>query len=375
MRIYVCAAINTSHHHLPYFSSKFSLPFLCNMEMEFSSIRFFSFSSLLSLVFLTTGLYSLDKATIFAPHDWIKHGIQACIASSVIYSISYAFLFRPLWEQRRPPAVRKLIAFYDPFHPELIKSLIISIFLLYCFFHSNQDKVNLIILLVFSLPLNVCFFCLTLKYVMPYKNRDRNGNLLARTVGPLLLYPHHSLCWACLIIFLFFSLRTNFEDKYKHMFLGSFVGFGLDFVLSFSIWYFSLLPMKFPRSDSSILIYAYKQRKLLEIIVGIISTVLAQYFFREKSVPLMFAFLSFAITWLGNLANVQPSTDLGIFHFFVSSSLECAVSLFGLHFYTFLVLCGCIVLEILRWKIESVSLKHTGIRHSIFFNLVGLEQP
>lgn len=76
----------------------------------------------------------------------------------------------------------------------------------------------------------------------------------------------------------------------------------------------------------------------------------------------MFALAPFSITWLGNLANVQPRTDLGIFHFFVCSTVECAASLFGFRVYTFMVFFGYIVVEILRWNIDYVNLKHTDIK-------------
>lgn len=220
---------------------------------------------------------------------------------------------------------------------------------------------------------------------MKYFNKTHgngNGNLLGRIANTLLLYPYHSLTWISFAVFMFFCLCANFEDKCTLFFpsgeclsilgLNSYVSSVLQTI---SILGFTVFFKNFPVPKSPVLNYVYEQRKMFEIILGLVSVILAQFSSREKSLPLMFAFMSFAITWLGNLANVQPTTDLGIFHFFVSSSMECAVSLFGFHFYTFLVLCGCIALEILRWKIESVSLRHTGMRKTAFLDWVCLGQP
>lgn len=347
--------------------------------MEFSSIWFFSIWSLISLTFLTTGIYCLDKARIATfPGDLFIHQIQAWIASSVILSVSYAFLFRPPLEFDADGTARKLIIFYGFFHPELIRSLLFPFFSLYNYLRFGND-VNLILPLISLIPI-VLFFYQAFKYFKKNYGNE-NGDLLGRIANTMLLYPYHCLSWISFIVFMFFCLCANFENKYTPIFpTGDCLSiWGLYLYVSLVLQTISILGCtvflkNFLVPKSSFLNYVYEKRKLFEIVLGLIFVSLAQYLSREKSLHLMFAFLSFAITWLGNIANVQPTTDLGIFHFFVSSSMECAVSRFGFHFYTFLVLCGCIALEILRWKIESVSLRHTGMSKSAFLDWVSLGQ-
>ncbi|PHU15811.1 hypothetical protein BC332_17016 [Capsicum chinense] len=102
--------------------------------------------------------------------------------------------------------------------------------------------------------------------------------------------------------------------------------------------------------------------KIMKFALGMVGTTVFQYYFKFASVYQLVAFLCLAVTWLGNLAMIQPSTDLGIFNFLVvNACLGCAVNVFNLDRHTWLVFAACIFLCFLREKLDSVTLRYEGI--------------
>ena len=79
------------------------------------------------------------------------------------------------------------------------------------------------------------------------------------------------------------------------------------------------------------------------------------YYYSEKSIGCMLTFLFLGFFCLCTLFYIQPFTDFGVLDFFLSASLTQALSLFGLHIYTWLVFIAVMVLAGLRYyKLESV---------------------
>uniref|UniRef100_M1AAI3 Mucin n=1 Tax=Solanum tuberosum TaxID=4113 RepID=M1AAI3_SOLTU len=100
-------------------------------------------------------------------------------------------------------------------------------------------------------------------------------------------------------------------------------------------------------------------RKIMKFSLGLVGIILFQYFFRSPSTHQLVGFLFVTIAWLGNLAMVKPSTDLGIFNFLlVNACLSCAVDHFNLGIRTWLVFAACILLYFLREKLDSVTLSY-----------------
>ena len=115
-------------------------------------------------------------------------------------------------------------------------------------------------------------------------------------------------------------------------------------------------------TESDFMAYAYSKRKAAEAIVGLSGILVTQYFTRETSGALVVALLCFAVSWFFNLAMNQPATDLGVFNFIISASVECAVNVFGFHVYTWLVFGIGLLLIIARWNIDSISVQYTGMQ-------------
>ncbi|XP_027184617.1 uncharacterized protein LOC113782874 [Coffea eugenioides] len=199
------------------------------------------------------------------------------------------------------------------------------------------------------------------------------GNFLTGFAGPLRMYPRHTIFWFFIQALVLSTLSVLKSPRLWDSLL--------SMILVHASIPSSLLrlasTLKKLEGSSSMAAHVYKHRKIFEIILGCLGTVFVQYYFKAKSIPLMLSFLSLAIAWLGNLANVQRCTDFGIFHFLVTASLECAVSLFGLHFHTFLVVAAGIFLMVLRLKIvevEFVSLRYDGMQESVLKDLKRLEE-
>ncbi|KAH0663260.1 hypothetical protein KY284_028191 [Solanum tuberosum] len=97
----------------------------------------------------------------------------------------------------------------------------------------------------------------------------------------------------------------------------------------------------------------------MKFALGLVGTILFQHFFRSPSTHQLVAFFCYTVAWLGKLAMVQPSTDLGIFNFLlVNACLSCAVGLYKLNIGTWLVFSACILLYFLREKLGSVTLRY-----------------
>ncbi|KAI3468741.1 hypothetical protein Pfo_025404 [Paulownia fortunei] len=104
-----------------------------------------------------------------------------------------------------------------------------------------------------------------------------------------------------------------------------------------------------------------ERRKLIEFAVGMVGTILFQNFFRLTSFNHVLAFLYLAVAWLGNLALLRASGDLGVFNFLLGNVIVgCTVSQFGLHGTTWLAYGASILLYGLRLKLESMSLVDRG---------------
>lgn len=339
------------------------------LHMEFSSIWYFSLCSLVSLVFSTTGIYALRRA--FIP---VSDLVELGIVSSVSCSATYAFLFRPLLEHDHKLETslsnKIFLHFYGDFATVHSPLIVLAVSAYYTSSGHRWDTGMAVWML----------FCVLLwltqasqSITMGFKYSQAIGNFFTGFAGPLRMYPHHSLCWLLiqgLVLSALSVLKSaSLWDSYLNLILTS------ASIPSSLLLFASKL--KKLEGSSSMAAYAYKNKKIIEIILGCLGTTLAQYYFKAKSVPLMLSFLSFAIAWLGNLANVQPCTDFGIFHFLVTASLECAVSLFGLHLHTFIVVMAGIFLMVLRWKImefEFVSLRYDGVQESVLKDWNRLEE-
>ncbi|KAG5602834.1 hypothetical protein H5410_034204 [Solanum commersonii] len=105
--------------------------------------------------------------------------------------------------------------------------------------------------------------------------------------------------------------------------------------------------------------WVYGIWKIMKFALGMVGTILFQYYFKSPSTHQLVAFLCYTVAWFGNLAMVQPSTDLGIFNFLlVNACLSCAVGLYNLNIGTWLVFTACILLHFLREKLGSVTLRY-----------------
>ncbi|KAI8573557.1 hypothetical protein RHMOL_Rhmol01G0286700 [Rhododendron molle] len=79
------------------------------------------------------------------------------------------------------------------------------------------------------------------------------------------------------------------------------------------------------------------------------------YYFSEKSVASILAFLLLAFYCLCTLFCIQPYTDFGTIEFLLSASLNQTLSLFGLRSsYSWLVIIACIVIAGIRYHLEPV---------------------
>lgn len=170
------------------------------------------------------------------------------------------------------------------------------------------------------------------------------------------MYLNHSYCWGLLSVVL--------AELVLPSFLWS-VFIYLSYLLvpvSFSLTYIAFKD-RFGRWGSSPFFnYVYQKRKMIEFAVGMVCSILFQYVFRATSLVSMVAFFCIAAAWLGSLAMVQPSTDLGIFNFLlVNACLNWAVNIFKVNVYTWLVFGACLFLFFLRWKLDSVSLRYSHI--------------
>ncbi|XP_058211271.1 uncharacterized protein LOC131323472 [Rhododendron vialii] len=79
------------------------------------------------------------------------------------------------------------------------------------------------------------------------------------------------------------------------------------------------------------------------------------YYFSEKSVASILAFLFLAFYCLCTLFCIQPYTDFGVLEFLLGASLNQTLSLFGLRSsYSWLVIISCIVTAGIRYHLEPV---------------------
>ncbi|KAL3501801.1 hypothetical protein ACH5RR_036250 [Cinchona calisaya] len=327
--------------------------------MEFSSIWYLSFWSLISQVFSTAGTFAFQKANV-------KDQFEIWSVILVSCSTSYAFLFRPALEQDDQRSLSNKIIFLN-FYANFVLVYSAIIGLVSSASSSFSQHKWIVVCFLFSAAWTIRE---TVKSVrMGFKYSQAIGNLLTGFAGPLIMYPHHTLCWILFQGFLLLFLVSRSPilwDVYMQLILVS------ASIPSSSILFASFFKKLI--TTSTVAARAYENRKIIEIVFGMLGTTLAQYYFRVQSVPLMIGFISWAIAWLGILANVQPCTDFGIFQFLVTSSLQSAVCLYGLHFRTFVVVFGGIVLMVLRWKMESVKLMHFGIRESVVKDWTSLEE-
>ncbi|GFY80312.1 hypothetical protein Acr_01g0001210 [Actinidia rufa] len=76
------------------------------------------------------------------------------------------------------------------------------------------------------------------------------------------------------------------------------------------------------------------------------------HYYSEKSIACMLTFLFLGFYCLCALFYIQPFTDFGVLDFFLSASFTQALSLFGLHIYSWLVFIAVIAIAGLRYKLE-----------------------
>lgn len=344
--------------------------------MEFSSIWYFSFWSVVSLVFSTTGIYALRRA-IIPVSDLVEYWIgwlEGWIVLSVSCSATCAFLCRPLLEHDHTLKTSQSNKIFLNFNGDFMTvhtPLTSLAFLAYFTTPGNRWNTAKAAAVLVSA---VLWLLLGSKPITQgFKYSQAMGNFLTGFAGPLRMYPRHTIFWFFIQALVLSTLSVlqspSLWDSY------------LSLILIHASIPSSLLrlasTLKKLEGSPSMAAYAYKHRKILEIILGCLGTVFVQYYFKAKSIPLMLSYLSLAIAWLGNLANVGLCTDFGIFHFLVTASLECAVSLFGLHFHTFLVVAAGIFLMVLKWKIvevEFISLRYDGMQESVLKDLKRLEE-
>ncbi|KAL3501799.1 hypothetical protein ACH5RR_036248 [Cinchona calisaya] len=333
--------------------------------MEFSSILYFSFWSLISLVFSTTGIYAFRKAA--APVSELVEGdFEIVIVQLVCCSTSYAFLFRPAFEQDDQRTLSNKIIFLSFYNNFVTVYLSIDNLVSSASLSILKHKWTAVCWLLFSAAFTI--LVVVNSVTMGLKYSQATGSLLTGFAGPLIMYPYHTLCWILLQGFSLSFLGNGYPFLWDSFLKLMFFTVSLP-----SCWILFASLFKKRITTSTVAARAYENRKIFELVFGTLGTTLAQYYFRVQSVPLMLGFISWAVAWLGILANVQPCTDFGIFQFLVTSSLHCAVSLFGLHFHTFVIVFGGIVLMVLRWKMESVKLMHFGIQESVVKDWSSLE--
>ncbi|GFY80311.1 hypothetical protein Acr_01g0001200 [Actinidia rufa] len=78
------------------------------------------------------------------------------------------------------------------------------------------------------------------------------------------------------------------------------------------------------------------------------------YYYSEKSIACMLTVLFLGFFCLCTLFYIQPFTDFGVLDFFLSASLTQALSLFGLHIYSWLVFIAVMVIAGLRYQLEKL---------------------
>lgn len=117
-----------------------------------------------------------------------------------------------------------------------------------------------------------------------------------------------------------------------------------------------LLSMAEKLKDSFLALKNKMAGKWIEFAIGMVGTILFQYYFRLTSFHHVVAFLYVAMVWVANITLVGGgSGDLGIFNFLLGNVIVgCTVSQFGLQGTTWIVYGVSLLLFGLRLKIESL---------------------
>uniref|UniRef100_M1AAP3 Uncharacterized protein n=1 Tax=Solanum tuberosum TaxID=4113 RepID=M1AAP3_SOLTU len=302
--------------------------------MEFPSIVFFTVSYCISSICYAVGFVvlisshsnsDLSNVVIFALAYWMF--------LFILISSAYAFLVRPSLENG-PPYMQHVPV--DVMRDGMSQSL------------TRLEQVcPRIINLVFSLFNKII---------------TMNGNFnrfdITEFTPLFIIYYKHTFIWCMLIIFTLYILL--FLDHLLGVFFivhvgVLYTGMGLDPVTTY-LW----VKERFNRLGTwPPFMWIYGIWKIMKFALGMVGTILFQYYFKFASTHQLVVFLCFAVTWLGNLAMVQPSTDVGIFNFLlVNACLGGAVNLFNVDIRTWGVFAACILLCFLREKLDSVIFRY-----------------
>lgn len=341
--------------------------------MEFSSVFYFSFCSIASLLFLIPGLHALDKAALPVP-DAVMFQFKILLSFSMCTCSSYAFLFRPHLEHAGLNEGHKFQQFYQ--HLFMVLSP------LFFLVHVLSGKLNqsspwiLVISIIGSVRFILSFGITFLLIAVRFYDSKAVGSFWTGFLGPLIIYPNHTLCWILLTnLYFLVGYVKFFSGKYSiflvfttHWYISLASVHALSLYQTLNPWFKSLL------AASDLMSYIYRKRKAIESMVGLSGILIAQYFTRENSGALVLALACLSISWLANLAMNQPVTDLGIFTFLASGSVECAVNVFGFHVYTWLVFGISLLLIIVRWNIDSFTMHYTGMQEVVMTEWKSLEE-
>ncbi|KAL8556838.1 hypothetical protein ACS0TY_004346 [Phlomoides rotata] len=102
-----------------------------------------------------------------------------------------------------------------------------------------------------------------------------------------------------------------------------------------------------------------KLGKLVEYGIGMMGSVLFQYYFKLTSFKHVVPFLYLAVMWVANLTMLGVSSDLGVFNFVLGNVvLGSTVSQLGLRGTTWFAYGACLVLYGLRLKLQSLTLTY-----------------
>lgn len=184
-------------------------------------------------------------------------------------------------------------------------------------------------------------------------------------IGPdtplIVIYFIHTYIWV-LLNSVHFALYLFLSD----LILGSFVCLLVN--LLFSVMHLNpvtaylWITERFNRlSTWPPFMWIYENRKIMKFALGTVGSMLFQYFFRFASIHQIVVFLCLTVSWLGNLAMLQPWSAFGIFNFLlVNACVGSSVNLFNLGIHTWIVFATCILLYILRLKLDSVTLNRTN---------------
>lgn len=311
--------------------------------MEFPSIVIFLVSYYISSICCAVGLIVLITSNSDSDHplsNVVIYVFAYWMSLSIIISSAYAFLLRPSLEHGPPymphvPADVMMYGLSQSFTrlehrcPRILYILILRIILLF-------NKI---------ITINGRF------------NRIDGTEFTSLFV----IYYKHTYIW-CMI-----TLSVLYTLFYFDTFLGVF--FFVHVGLLYSVKGLSLVTAylrikeRFNKWGTwPPFMWIFEIWKIMKFALGMVGTTVFQYYFKFASVYQLVAFLCLAVTWLGNLAMIQPSTDLGIFNFLVvNACLGCAVNVFNLDRHTWLVFAACIFLCFLREKLDSVTLRYEGI--------------